>query len=347
MRNFSQIITEPYKDKDANTNEVAGILLASIALAYACAPILTHVGKAIKKKVEQKLKDGFSFWDWIFGMKKDDSDKDDPDKYDSKKDDSINNEAFDSLLMIAHKSNENNKNTNEKKKNESMIKLLIACSFDKNGNEISLEDRINKMKDSMSPEQFEAFKKDMADTYEKNKDNQNFKDALKKAKDNIKPEEYDKMIEDAKKEAKSTLEQLEKEKKEIEEYDNKLKELDEQISDGDNEDKENQELKKQLEELKKNPPQTIASLATGISASGESNSSNDDDTKKDDDDESKYTIKDEEIIDSETGKKKKVKTYTGPRGGKFYYPDGKPKKPENKVYLESASLQSYLSESII
>lgn len=94
-----------------------------------------------------------------------------------------------------------------------MIKLLTACSFDKDGNEIPLDERINKMKDNMSDEQFEAFKKDMTETYEKNKDNQDFKDALVKAKNNIKPEEYDKMIEEAKKEAKTTLEELEKEKK--------------------------------------------------------------------------------------------------------------------------------------
>lgn len=363
MRNFSQIITEPYRNKDANTNEVVGVLFASAVLAYACSPLLTRVGEAIKTKAEQKSKDGFSFWDWIFGRKKDKEvpkkSTEEPKTDDPKTDDLKNNEVFNSLLMMARKSNENNKNANEKKKNESMIKLLTACSFDKDGNEIPLEDRIDKMKDSMSPEQFKAFKKDMTDTYEKNKDNQDFKDALKKAKDNIKPEEYDKMIEEAKKEAKTTLDQLDKEKEEIEKHEEEIKKLEDEINGGDEKDKEIRELKKQLEELKKNPPQTITSLATGVSAGGESTSSNDDsksdnnDSKSDDDDsknddtESKYTIKDEEVTDPETGKKKKVKTHTGPRGGKFYYPDGKPKTPENKVYLESILLQDYLLESII
>ena len=44
----------------------------------------------------------------------------------------------------------------------------------------------------------------------------------------------------------------------------------------------------------------------------------------------------------------KVKTHTGPRGGKFYYPDGKPKTPENKVYVQEdtyCELTKYLSES--
>lgn len=55
---------------------------------------------------------------------------------------------------------------------------------------------------------------------------------------------------------------------------------------------------------------------------------NDDETK-----EGRYVVKDEEITDPKTGERKTVKTYTGPRGGKFYYPDGKSRKPENKVYL--------------
>ena len=51
-------------------------------------------------------------------------------------------------------------------------------------------------------------------------------------------------------------------------------------------------------------------------------------------------------VNPKTGEKKKVVTHTGPRGGKFYYPDGKPKKPENKVYVESESLKDYLIKSI-
>lgn len=76
-----------------------------------------------------------------------------------------------------------------------------------------------------------------------------------------------------------------------------------------------------------------------------------------DDDETKdgrYVVKTEEITDPDTGKKKTVKTFTGPRGGKFYYPDGKPKKRENKVYISESlfinnikylKLKRYLLES--
>lgn len=46
--------------------------------------------------------------------------------------------------------------------------------------------------------------------------------------------------------------------------------------------------------------------------------------------------KDVEITD-DSGKKVKVSIKTGPRGGKYYYPDGKPKTPEHKVYVEKGS----------
>ena len=75
-----------------------------------------------------------------------------------------------------------------------------------------------------------------------------------------------------------------------------------------------------------------------------------DDEPKDDEpkDEDGNIVKDEEVTDPKTGKKMKVKTHTGPRGGKFYYPDGKPKTPENKVYVQEdtyCELTKYLSKS--
>ena len=70
-----------------------------------------------------------------------------------------------------------------------------------------------------------------------------------------------------------------------------------------------------------------------------SEKSNDsEDVKKDKDG---NILKQEVIKDPKTGEKKKVTTHTGPRGGKFYYPDGKPKNPENKVYVHE-SLKNYL-----
>lgn len=56
-------------------------------------------------------------------------------------------------------------------------------------------------------------------------------------------------------------------------------------------------------------------------------------------------LKQEKVTDPETGKKIKVVTHTGPKGGKFYYPDGKPKTPENKVYVKE-SLPDYIKSRL-
>ena len=58
-------------------------------------------------------------------------------------------------------------------------------------------------------------------------------------------------------------------------------------------------------------------------------------------------LKRETVKDPETGKKKKVTTHTGPRGGKFYWPDGKPKTPENRVYITKESIDYSLSAWLI
>lgn len=350
-------------------------------------------------------------------------------------------------LALARESNSKEKDEVLKKKNEAMIDLLTACSFDKDGNEIPLDQRMDKMKDMMSPEQFESFKKEMTETYEKVKDDQNFLDALAKAKENIKPEDYDKMVEDAKSKAKTTLEKVEKEKKAYEDYEKKLSDLTEQAKKADEEKKK--ELEQQKKELEQNPPQSMMSTATGVNNNGSPTKSDKDtdgedevkaksaqaktefekqsqktkedfekqveaangkkkekieneykeqssklekeyqekidkekdpdkkkkledewadeemklsakknkdldsiddkgehDTEKDETKKGKYKVKEEEVKDPKTGEKIKVKTYTGPRGGKFYYPDGKPKTPENKVYVESLLLTDYLYESM-
>lgn len=370
MRNFSQFVTEPLYNKKSDTNEIVGVLLASACLAYACKPLLDGIGQKIAKSAEKSANDGFSFWDWIFGRnKKDDKDKkdkkdsrddrdddrddrdDDKNKKDKKdkkdkknkkdKKDKKDNRAFNTTLMIAKQSNKNEKNKKEKDKNDNIIKLLTACSFDKDGNEIPLGERINKVKDNMSAEQFEAFKKYMTKTYEKNKDNQDFKDALVKAETNIKTDDYEKMLNDAKKEAKAIIKQLDEEKKKIEEYTQKLNDIEKQIKDEKDKDKL-KELKTQQTQLQQNTPTTIVSTVTGVTITSTTTTSTSDPKKEEDG----YKVQDEEVEDPKTGKKIKVKTYTGPRGGKFYYPDGKPKKPENKVYVESVTLLNYLSKSI-
>lgn len=83
-------------------------------------------------------------------------------------------------------------------------------------------------------------------------------------------------------------------------------------------------------------------LPTDLEISKSKNSEKDKDVKKDEDG---NILKQEEVKDPKTGEKKKVITHTGPRGGKFYYPEGKPKTDEHKVYVQE-SLMDYLLRNI-
>lgn len=51
-------------------------------------------------------------------------------------------------------------------------------------------------------------------------------------------------------------------------------------------------------------------------------------------DEEGNVLKSEKIEDPKTGKKVKVVTHTGPRGGKFYWPEGSPKDDKHRVYIQ-------------
>lgn len=70
--------------------------------------------------------------------------------------------------------------------------------------------------------------------------------------------------------------------------------------------------------------------------------------KKEGSEEEGITSKEEEITTPE-GDKRKVTVYTGPRGGRYYYPEGSSKKPEDRVYLDESfegSLAGWLVERI-
>ena len=423
MKDFSSVyLTEPNKNIEADTNEMVGLILSTMLLSFAFKGAFVSGGD---KGGSSKGGDGANFWSFMTTMmnnRREDKKEKEAKKADDQVDDKKKNQMFNELLMMSRKSNEKEKDENAKKKNGAMIKLLTACSFDKDGNEIPLDQRIDKMKDTMTPEQFEAFKKDMTDTYEKNKDNQEFKDALVKERAKITPESYEEYIKNAKTEAKSTLEQLDKEKEAIEKWEKELADMEAAVKGEDDKDKK-KKLEEELKAKQQQAPQSLVGAATGVTGGGtpakpaepaepkektkeekdaeikaiedeykqkskaledeynqkikdesdpdkkkeledewakkekaltaEKNKKQDDiddtDEHKDDDEtkQGKYTVKDEEITDPKTGEKKTVKTYTGPRGGKFYYPDGAPKKPENKVYVEHLTLSDYLFESLV
>lgn len=265
MKNFSSIyLTEPNKNTESDTNEVVGLILATMILSQAFMGLGGGGSKDSKGG-------GSSFWDWMINRdnnkKEKGKEKEKEAESGGEKKNARDNEAFNKLMMIARKSNQKEKDENTQKKNDAMIKLLTACSFDKDGKEIPLDQRLEKMKDTMSPEQFESFKKEMTETYEKNKDNQEFKDAVAKEAAKITPETYEKALEDAKKEAKATLEQLAKEKEEIEKWEKELADMEAAAKGEDDEDKK-KKLEEEIKAKQQQAPQSLAGAATGVTGGG-------------------------------------------------------------------------------
>ena len=251
-------LTEPnhQKPKGERTDEVISLLLASSLLAFACAPLFnSEVGKGIVGF--------FAGLGNLFGSFSSKDDKKD-DKKDSTTDEESNENAlasknFMAILQLAKKSNDKEKDETAKKENESMIKLLTACSFDKDGNEVPFEERINKMKDALpAGTDFEEFKKKMNDQYEKVKDDPEFKKQMEKAGADIKQSDYDKFINDAKNEAKSSWAQIEKEKAEQKEIDEKIKAIQAEI-DG----KPTSEQEKQLTQLNDKKAELVTNSTFG------------------------------------------------------------------------------------
>ena len=247
-----------------------------------------------------------------------------------------------SLLALGTAANKNEENTDKKAENESLINLILASTYDENGETIPVEQREAKLKELVGEENWDNFKKDM-ENRQKSTNTDELKESLEKAQKELKPEDAKKMLEDQKTIAKAAHEKIKKEKEEHKKIDDEIQKL----KDDPNADKN------KIEELQKKKEELIKSSTVGKASSKTANAiiernKKDEEPKKDEEtDEDGNIIKDEEIEDPKTGKKMKVKTYTGPRGGKFYYPEGKPKKPENKVYVENyINLKNYLKESL-
>lgn len=144
-------------------------------------------------------------------------------------------------------------------------------------------------------------------------------------------EEFDKQVKDANDKKKENVEQKYKEESDklADDYQKKI------------DDEKDPDKKKKLEDEWETKEKELS--ADKHKKLDEIDDRDEHDTENDATKKGKYKVKEEEVTDPKTGKKIKVTTYTGPRGGKFYYPDGKSKTPENKVYVRE-SIQSKLQK---
>jgi hypothetical protein len=187
-----------------------------------------------------------------------------------------------------------------------------------------IEDKINQLKEKREKHINDSTLGNISSDINKNKEE--FDKQAKNAK-----EEFDKQVKDANDKKKENIE-----KKYKEDSDKLANDYQKKIDDEKDPDK-----KKKLEDEWETKEKELS--ADKHKKLDEIDDRDEHDTENDATKKGKYKVKEEEVTDPETGKKIKVTTYTGPRGGKFYYPDGKPKTPENKVYV-GESIQSKLQK---
>lgn len=266
-------------------------------------------------------------------------------------------DILDVLTKAADDANKKEKDPEVQAKNQEAIDLLVKSSTDEDGNPIPADERLKKIEDQLpegvSPEEW---REGMQEQIKSNTD-----DETKSKLDEMLGKVSQEDIESAKKEnrrmaldtyikdAEDAVESLGKKDDEIQ---GQIKEL--EGKDDEESKKKLDELKKESEEIQNQIKQTKKSSEhlqwlkkheTGEKPEGDDNKP---ETKEIDDE--TFTLKDdkwvnkdgetmeeEEITDpNDPNKKIKVKAYTGPRGGKYYWPGGKPKTPENKVYIQES-----------
>lgn len=187
-----------------------------------------------------------------------------------------------------------------------------------------MEDKINELKEKREKHINDSTLGNISSDINKNKEE--FDKQTKNAK-----EEFDKQVKDTNDKKKENVEKKYKEDSDklADDYQKKI------------DDEKDPDKKKKLEDEWETKEKELS--ADKHKKLDEIDDRDEHDTENDATKKGKYKVKEEEIKDPKTGKKIKVTTYTGPRGGKFYYPDGKSKTPENKVYVRE-SIQSNLQK---
>jgi hypothetical protein len=160
-------------------------------------------------------------------------------------------EMLQGLAMTAQEANKHAKDSTEKEENQAMIDLLVACSYDKDGKALELDEIKEKMKGVVGDDKWEDFKTKVDGIYEEHKDSKEFKDALARVKKEVKPEDAEKFVEEAKEHAKTTMANIETAKKKQKEIDDKIDEIKGKIEEAGDDQEKLKDLNNQLTELNK------------------------------------------------------------------------------------------------
>ena len=301
------------------------------------------------KRIEAGLPEGTSIEDWKKQVEK---------KIQKNTDDATKAKLNKMLSEITPEDIEKAREESRKKALEINIKDAEEAKekLDKRAEEIEKEIKdLEGKDDEESKKKLEDLKKEQEDIKQQQKKNAERLESLHKAKNTTsgqgepnpgepgKGEPEPGKLDDDIKAAEDNKKKLDDQAAEIEK---KIKDL--EGKDDEESKKKLEDLKKEQENIKKQQKENDSKLEELKKAKGKQGEPTEPQTKEIDGE--TFTLKDgkwvnkdgetmeeEEITDPDNPDKKiKVKAYTGPRGGKYYWPKGKAKTPENKVYIHES-----------
>lgn len=345
---IQEFLDRKHTTSEPRVDEVFLTLVAASVLAYCCKPLLeTDVAKSIGGGIGMM----FGGIGSLFGLGKR-KDKDEKDRDNAK--DELNrlkseiektkSEAEKEKLRSEIERLKNKGESNPKKENDMMQvmldqarksaksekdpakrkKLLDSCDViqslttSKDGKPLAIKDMKSRAKEIYDVD-FEDLSKELDIKKLSDKEEKEIENGLEKNIKAIPEKEREKIAENGIKTANTKS-------KEVQTQKDKISKLQKELEDATSDD-EKEKIKKDLEETQKN------SFAGKLLLPAPKSN---DKKEPEKDNKEEYTKKRERITDPKTGEKIRVTTYTGPRGGKFYYPKGSPRTPDHKVYIESA-----------
>ena len=251
---------------------------------------------------------------------KDDKDRNkEDDKEDDKKDnkqstdetpEKFTKEHLSALLMLAKSERDKLDDKDRNKEDDAIFDLLVACSYDKDGNMLEIEEMKEKMRDVVGEDQWEAFSARIDESYNEVKDSDKFIEALGKFEKELSEEDPEKRNErieefqrEAKERAKATMEKIEERKAEQKRIEDEIAKVEEQIDNAGDDEDSKKELQTKLDKLKADLDKTKSPIenlpGTSKSAEGEKAEGEKAETKKAEKNANEYTNKDIENLQNE------------------------------------------------
>lgn len=252
----------------------------------------------------------------------------------------------------------------ERRRAQQDFDTWTSMCYDENGDIRDANARDEYINDNFDKEQIDSLRNQVA-TGSEQLGAKEYMDKFNEAIDRkVSDEDFEKLVDEQKESAHRGAEETEKFNKKKEDLEKEIKDLEDKddLTDEQKKELENkrEELKKHNESFnirlmlptpKKDPKKEAEEELEQLEQDHKDGKIKDDeyDSKKEELEAKRdgETLSKEEVVDKATGKKKHVTIHTGPRGGRYYWPEGSPKDKDHKVYVESLSLYEAIKSSLV